>query len=140
LSTDFSLDALKLLALRRVLLKVFIRFLLGSSQVWTSETLIRHTERKANISLEALKNIMEGRSFLLESSQIWTSENLIRHTESTANISLEALKNIMKGLAEGLHSLLVGVLASLNSRDSYYTYREKSKHFSGGPEEHYGGS
>ncbi len=36
--------------------------------------------------------------------------------------------------------LLVGVLASLNIRDSYYIYREKSKHFSGGPEEHYGGS
>jgi hypothetical protein len=46
----------------------------------------------------------------------------------------------MEGLAEGLHSLLVGVLASLNSRDSYYTYREEGKHFSGGPEEHYGGS
>jgi hypothetical protein len=33
---------------------------------------------------------------------------------------MEALKNIMEGLAEGLHSLLVGVLASLNIRDSYY--------------------
>ncbi len=46
----------------------------------------------------------------------------------------------MEGLAEGLHSLLVGVLASLNIRDSYYTYREKSKHFSAGPEKHYGRS
>jgi hypothetical protein len=46
----------------------------------------------------------------------------------------------MEGLAEGFHSLLVGVLASLNTRDSYQTYREKNKHFSGDPEEHYGGS
>ena len=52
---------------------------------------------------------------------------------------MEALKNIMEGLAEGLHSLLVGILASLNIRGSYYTYREKNKQFSGGPEEHYRG-
>jgi hypothetical protein len=46
----------------------------------------------------------------------------------------------MEGLAEGLHSLLGGVLAGLNIRDSYYTYREKSTQFSGGPEKYYGGS
>ncbi len=86
----------------RALLKVFIRFLLGSSQVWTAETLIIHTERKANISLEALKNIMEGLSFLLDSSQVWTSETLIIHTERKANSSLEALKNIMEVLAVGV--------------------------------------
>ncbi len=46
----------------------------------------------------------------------------------------------MEVLAEGLFSLLVGVLASLNIRDSYYTHSEKRKHFYRGPEEHLGGS